>query len=84
MKKGLFIYFFQNREKFEKMSLKQLVGQSKLTQILRIFCKNHFLEIMTDVIKAQRQNDKWKVLVLGLFMNLKAMKHSVKSRKSKS
>ena len=84
MKKGLFIYFFQNREKFEKMSLKQLVGQSKLTQILRIFCKNHFLEIMTDVIKAQRQNDKWKVLVLGLFMNPKAMKHSVKSRKSKS
>ena len=68
MKKGLFIYFFQNREKFEKMSLKQLVGQSKFTQILRIFCKNHFLEIMTDVIKAQRQNDKWKVLVLGLFM----------------
>ena len=23
---------------------------------------------MTDVIKAQRQNDKWKVLVLGLFL----------------
>merc|ERR1711953_101639 len=35
-------------KKFEKMSLKQLVGQ----------------KIMTDVIKAQRQNDKWKVLVL--------------------
>ena len=72
MKKGLFIYFFQNREKFEKMSLKQLVGQSKFNwqnvwhntaQLLK-----NFLEIMTDVIKAQRQNDKWKVLVLGLFM----------------
>ena len=54
------------------MSLKQLVGQSKFNwqnvwnntaQLLK-----KFLEIMTDVIKAQRQNDKWKVLVLGLFM----------------
>ena len=25
----------------------------------------NFIEIMTDVIREQRQNDKWKVLVLG-------------------